>query len=631
MMRKVIWSLCLFCLPLFVSAASVEVTDFLVDAQILEDGDMIVREIIVADGSFNWFERDLLYTNDTLELTDSFANNAIYNAGDIKDIIVKTKKVDDVSFDTFLDDDFEESIKVSYGTDGSEKKFTVNTLSGGYRVRIYDYTNQDKVAFYLEYRVEDVLVLHRDVAELYWTFVPDGFEDTLQNVLVRVSLPKTDTSNYFRFWAHGNLDGEIIDLDDKTVEAKISEVLPGESVDIRLTFDTSIVDAKRVLKHSNVTALDGILEVETKRAEEANLLRDELISKRNRAIVLSFVLIGSILGLGVFIYFKYGKSPKSNYYSKYNREFIDEYNVEVIDYLMHRKITPNALSASIMNLIYKKNISVKELEKNRNYEFTLIHLDKLNDSEKLLVDFLFDTVGENKVNTENQKTFTLKDLKKYASGTKTCTSFIKSYTAWQANVLEHGKSENFFTDSGVPKIIGLFVLFVAIFLLMYIIHNQIDFIMSYVAIFLSVIFFIYTLVIYKKTKKGSEHFARWKAFRNFLDDFGSFELKELPEIILWERYLVYATIFGLADKVEASMNVHIKEINMNAEYVPVFTYIHISPFIYSSFNDAVSSAYNRQAANYANTHSSRSSGGGFGGGFSSGGGFGGGGGGGRFG
>ena len=631
MMRKVIWSLCLFCLPLFVSAASVEVTDFLVDAQILEDGDMIVREIIVADGSFNWFERDLLYTNDTLELTDSFANNAIYNAGDIKDIIVKTKKVDDVSFDTFLDEDFEESIKVSYGTDGSEKKFTVNTLSGGYRVRIYDYTNQDKVAFYLEYRVEDVLVLHRDVAELYWTFVPDGFEDTLQNVLVRVSLPKTDTSNYFRFWAHGNLDGEIIDLDDKTVEAKISEVLPGESVDIRLTFDTSIVDAKRVLKHSNVTALDGILEVETKRAEEANLLRDELISKRNRAIVLSFVLIGSILGLGLFIYFKYGKSPKSNYYSKYNREFIDEYNVEVIDYLMHRKITPNALSASIMNLIYKKNISVKELEKNKNYEFTLIHLDKLNDSEKLLVDFLFDTVGKNKVNTENQKTFTLKDLKKYASGTKTCTSFIKSYTAWQANVLEHGKSENFFTDSGVPKIIGLFVLFVAIFLLMYIIHNQIDFIMSYVAIFLSVIFFIYTLVIYKKTKKGSEHFARWKAFRNFLDDFGSFELKELPEIILWERYLVYATIFGLADKVEASMNVHIKEIDMNAEYVPVFTYIHISPFIYSSFNDAVSSAYNRQAANYANTHSSRSSGGGFGGGFSSGGGFGGGGGGGRFG
>ena len=39
------------------------------------------------------------------------------------------------------------------------------------------------------------------------------------------------------------------------------------------------------------------------------------------------------------IYFKYGKSPKSGYYSKYNREFIDDYNVEVIDYLMNRGIT----------------------------------------------------------------------------------------------------------------------------------------------------------------------------------------------------------------------------------------------------------------------------------------------------
>ncbi len=134
--------------------------------------------------------------------------------------------------------------------------------------------------------------------------------------------------------------------------------------------------------------------------------------------------------------------------------------------------------------------------------------------------------------------------------------------------------------------------------------------------------------MYKKTIKGSEHYSRWKAFKNFLNDFGSFELKELPEIILWERYLVYATIFGLADKVEKSMNVYISELDlsqMNYDYTPVFFYINISPMINASVNNAINSAYNRQAANYANTHSSSSSGGGFGGGFSSGGGFGGGG------
>lgn len=636
-MKKVIVSLLLFLVPVFVKAASVEVTDYLVDAYILENGDVEVHELVVADGTFNYFERDLLYANSALSSKDSFANNAIYNATDITSVEVRAKEVDTVSFDTFKDTDFTEFNLVSYGSDGDTGLYTFNTITSGYRYRLYYYTDNSKTAFYIKYTIEDAVVLHEDVAELYWTFVPDGFEDTLRNVQVEVHLPNSDTSDYFRFWAHGNLDGEISKLDNSGVRAVIREVLPGESVDIRLTFDPSLVNDD-ITKHSYVTALDKIIEVETERADVANQLREELLAKRNTAVWISWILIGSIVLLGVFIYFKYGKSPKSSYFSKYNREFIDDYNVEVIDYLTTRKIGPNALSASIMNLIYKKNVRVKEIasskKKSKDYEFSLINLDKLNDSEVMLVEFLFDTVGKGKVNENNEKTFTTKDLKSYASGTKTCNTFIKSYTAWKENVLQKGIDEKFFETSGVPKIFGVIILVVSIFLLMFIINNGIDYIPSYIAILLAVIFFIYTLAVYKKTQKGSEHYARWKAFKNFLNDFGSFELKELPEIILWERYLVYATVFGLADKVEESMNVYISEMDMSSlpdGYYPVFTYIHISPLIHTSFNQAINNAYQRQAANYANTHSSSSSGGGFGGGFSSGGGFGGGGGGGRFG
>ena len=636
-MKKVILGLLLFFAPLFVKAASVEVTDYLVDAYILENGDVEVHELIVADGTFNWFERDLLYANSALSSGDSFANNEIYNATDITDLEVKAKEVNAVSFDTFHDHDFTQFDLVSYGSDGDRGLYTLNTIANGYRSRLYYYTDNSKTAFYIKYTIKDAIVLHEDVAELYWTFVPDGFEETLKNVQVEVHLPESDTSEFFRFWAHGNLDGEISKIDNRGVKAVIQEVLPGEAVDIRLTFAPNLVNDE-ITKHSYVTALDKIIEVETKRADVANQLRAELLAKRNAAVGISWILIGSIIILGILIYYKYGKSPKSSYFSKYNREFIDDYNVEVIDYLMTRKIGPNALSASIMNLIYKKNIKVKELvtdkKKEKDYEFSLIHLDKLNDSEVMLVEFLFDTVGKGKVNENQEKTFTTKDLKKYASGTKTCNMFIKSYTAWKENVLQKGIDEKFFETSSVPKIFGIIILFVSIFLLMFIINNGIDYVPSYIAILLAVIFFLYTLVIYKKTKKGSEHYARWKAFKNFLNDFGSFELKELPEIILWERYLVYATVFGLADKVEESMNVYISEMDMSSlpdGYYPVFTYIHISPMIYSSFNQAINNAYQRQAANYANTHSSSSSGGGFGGGFSSGGGFGGGGGGGRFG
>ena len=41
---------------------------------------------------------------------------------------------------------------------------------------------------------------------------------------------------------------------------------------------------------------------------------------------------------------------------------------------------------------------------------------------------------------------------------------------------------------------------------------------------------------------------------------GRFDEKELPEIALWERYMVSATILGIADKVQKSMKIQIERI-----------------------------------------------------------------------
>ena len=65
-----------------------------------------------------------------------------------------------------------------------------------------------------------------------------------------------------------------------------------------------------------------------------------------------------------YVYKKYDKERKPKFIGEYNREFIDDYNVEVIDYLMNNTITPNAMSASLMNLIYKKNVIVHGVNSN---------------------------------------------------------------------------------------------------------------------------------------------------------------------------------------------------------------------------------------------------------------------------
>lgn len=640
-MKKVILGLFIFLIsPFIVNAEDIEVKvkDFLIDAYVLKNGDLQVKELIVAKGNYNWYERDIVYKNTKLrDNSISFDNNSIYNAKDISDVTIKAKNVSKVTFDTFNDTSFNVFDKTSYGVNGDIAKYTESIIDGGKRYRTYYKTTNNTTAFLLEYTIKDAVVLHNDVAELYWTFVPDGFEEDLHNIQIRVHLPNEDNSNNFRVWAHGNLSGEVNFINKNSVLASIEDVFRGESVDIRMTFDKSLVDETQVLKKSNVVALDEIIKVETERANVANNLREQLTLKRNIVIYGTIIIYISILVLSIFIYFKYGKSPKSGYYSKYNREFIDDYNVEVIDYLMKKQITPNAMSASIMNLIYKKNLSVEEIpndDKKNDYEFTLENMDNLNESENILVSFLFDRVGKSRVNQENKKCFSTIDLKKYANGTKTCTTFINSYTKWKNNVIELGKKEKFYERSNVPMIFGFIILIATIVIFGMDILNDVAFFPAYLLLFFAIFFLIYTILVDKKTIKGSEHYDKWKAFKNFLDDFGSFELKELPEIVLWERYLVYATIFGLAKKVQKNMNVRISEMNIDAmgyDYYPSYVYINLGNSINSSINSAISSAYSRQSANYANTHSSSSSGGGFGGGFSSGGGFGGGGGGGRFG
>ena len=106
-MRKIILSILVFFIsPFIVNAADYDLTDFLVKAEILNNGDMLVNELIVLDGSFNGYERDILYANELLETGTSFSNNSIYNASDIKDLVIKAKYVNNVDFDTFNNSDF---------------------------------------------------------------------------------------------------------------------------------------------------------------------------------------------------------------------------------------------------------------------------------------------------------------------------------------------------------------------------------------------------------------------------------------------------------------------------------------------------------------------------------------------
>lgn len=621
---KKIWSVIvtiLLIFPIFASASEVnyDITNYYINADILTNGDMKVTEVIVLDGTFNGYIRDIKYENDLLT-ENNYANNSIYNASNLEMISVEAKKVEDVNFNIVTDTGFNSLTANQVSNEGYLESY----LELGKSYKMYYQANNEKVAFRISYLLKDVVVLHQDVAELYWNFIGDEYPDPIEDLQIKVNLPELDNTDNFRVWAHGDLAGEINKYENKYLLATVNYLDAYSPVDIRTTFDISIVNRELIKKITNENALEEIIEVETERAEIANQERKEMKIKYTIVSVLSTLWIVALIIAWIYIYKKYDKELKKTFTAKYNREFIDDYNVEVIDYLLHKNITPNAMSASIMNLIYKKNIKVEEISSNKKkkeYIFHLVNEEGITPTEKYLIDFLFTKVG-------SANKFTTTELKKYAKGTQTCEKFSISYTTWKNKVMQDGKNQKFFEVQVKPKVIG--VIFFIVSILINVIASVMNVInpISVLIPFAGIIFMIYTLVFSKKTIKGNDHHARWMAFKNFLDDFGTFEIKDLPEIILWERYMVYATIFGLAKKVSKTMNVRIQEMQISNEaYTPTFT----DWYVFNSINDSITTSINDNitAVTAERAGSSASSGGGFGGGFSSGGGFGGGGGGGR--
>ena len=607
-----------FCLSIFLlfpiislsADVDYDIEQYYIDAKILENGDVDVSEIFVVDGTFNGYNMNLSY----------ISTKSSVRASDISNIKVYSLDYDEkISFDTFNADFIEFSL-VNYASAGESMKYTIDPTSTGYSIKMFYPINREKIILRLDYTIEDIVTLHDGFAEFYWNFFSGELADEIGDLNVRVTLPGSDSSDYFRFWAHGPLEGEIDDIsnsENNIVYARISSLESYGMLDIRITFADNLVDG--ITKYSN-QSFSEIVDEEMAIAEKTNALRKEIKIKWWGAVIGTIVFYVFVVMAFLYIYFKYDKERDASFKLKYNREFIDDYNVEVVDYLMNRNITENALSASIMNLIYKKNIKVEKIENVKNgYIFTLLNRDNLNATENALVDFLFITVG-------NNNTFTTTALKKYASNTKTCQTFMNTYTKWKSMVIKDGEKQEFFEKKSKYIVIPFIFLVYSIILTFFIANNNIEFIPGIITVLVAIIFMIYVMTFSKKTKKGIEHFAKWQAFKRFLNDFGNFSVKELPEIILWERYLVYATVFGLADKVEKAMNVKISEIGnvqIDTFTLNYITNIHIANLITSSMHSAINAS--QVAINQAAASSRMSSGSGFGGGFSGGGGFGGGG------
>ena len=120
------------------------------------------------------------------------------------------------------------------------------------------------------------------------------------------------------------------------------------------------------------------------------------------------------------------------------------------------------------------------------------------------------------------------------------------------------------------------------------------------------------------TQKGVNLKEKWKGLKKYMEDFSLLDKREVPELVVWEKYLVYATAFGIAEKVIKQLKIVYPNFDEITDGIRTYSYMGImmntnfSTFFSHSISSSISSSYS----------STYSSGYGGGGGFSGGGGFG---------
>lgn len=489
----------------------------------------------------------------------------------------------------------------------------------------------------ISYTVNNVLAKYNDCVELYWQFVGSDFEVPSDRVTGTITLPeKVEVLDNIRVWAHGPLNGEIYATANDTVTFEISPYIADTFIEVRVAvLETGMFNV--VNKTYNNNQLQNIIDEETAWANEANERRERI--KRNKETIKH---IGEIASVGIGILFgwltsknlkKIKETPKMEPTTKldYFREIPNEgkanpANASFLYYYNKSAaltVMPKVLSATMLDLALKKYIEFEvDTNKKKNEQVLVKILGKdesdLRESEKEIYNLL------KKIGTS----FTMKEFEKYAQ--KHNNSFLNTIN----RISEKAEKENIEDQNYDKKLkqthdnyiaIGIMAFIaLAVIAVVWLAALEQGFVPVIIATIPTVIYALTCFDIAGRipglTQKGIDEKEQWEGLKKYMEDFSMLDEREVPDLVLWEKYLVYATVFGIADKVLKQLKVKYPEFSddtylSNSTYFYLMAHTDFNKSFVNSVSTSMQRAYESSVASSAS-----SSGGGFGGGFSGGGG-----------
>ena len=525
------------------------------------------------------------------------------------------------------------NVQVSEITSGSSRNFTkINTLmyhvtKDSYYGMINDDGNfeiawgvglDDSSAtkkYQISYTVEDAVAKYNDYAELYWQFVGSDFEINADKITGTITLPsQAPSKDEIKVWGHTeDLNGEIYVTDLDKISFELDGFNSGRYVEIRTLFPTSMIVSTSRTHDADI--LEYVIDEETEWANEANARRARR-DATNFLITLVVVIVCVLLSVFSILRAikqankfkgktKYKPTQELEYYRDLPRENATPAQSLYVYFETKSGIADNdigkVVSATLLNLNLKKHIEF-QVEKEKNKEkitMKILNTDTkdLSADEKVVFEFLQKACKDN-------NEITVKEFEKYIKRTST-TDILALKTNINGQTkrelikqqIYDAEQEKVYKDQSSQTTIYALIIFFAIFAIAF--TSEFLNVFGYIGIFGLIVCQVIAIVINSRTlkkinvytQKGIDEKEMWRGLKKYMEDFSMLDKREVPEIAIWEHFLVFATAFGIADKVLKQLKVVYPNIE-NDLNVNTYTYMYfmMNTNFSSSFSNAISTS-----------------------------------------
>lgn len=394
------------------------------------------------------------------------------------------------------------------------------------------------------YRITNAITNYRDVAELNFMIIGNGWNTKLENVKASIIFPGPVKD--LQAWSHGPLENVTkVDPEKGRIVVTAKNLAGSTGIRIRTIFPTSVTAKNKNVE--KVNRRQAIIKQEQKLANENK-------QKENRNLFISIGLILVSLVTGIFAIIKGFSAKKVGFKPAKIRNLAHGYEIPTADPVIAQIIDttkrPNskAFTAYLLELAKQKRIKIEEDQKGLKAHYRISAIDQNVCDENDLLKFLFFHVGDG-------ESFTTKQIKK-ARGKK----LGRQFDAWAEgqfcspaknrympnNLLDQNKKSN--RTIVAARLVSLIaaaisVFFVRRFFWMVLIGEALIFIISWFSMFKNK----WQTNLY--SEEGVVEAEKVRSFKKMLKDIGRFDVKDIGDLTIWEDILPYAVSFGLAKKV----------------------------------------------------------------------------------